>query len=76
MDEAKLSENLNTKEEITLFHKIVSKEIPSTIVYDDENVFAFRDINPQAPVHIIIVPKKMQGLNMLSDAKEEHIPIL
>jgi len=41
-----------------LFCKIVEKKIPSKIVYEDENVLAFEDINPQAPVHILVVPKK------------------
>ena len=40
-----------------LFCKIIDGEIPSTKVYEDDNVYAFRDINPQAPVHVIIVPK-------------------
>ena len=42
----------------TLFEKIASREIPAVIVYEDDFVIAFRDINPQAPTHIIIVPKK------------------
>ena len=41
-----------------LFCKIINGDIPSTKVYEDEYVFAFRDINPQAPVHILVVPKK------------------
>ena len=41
-----------------LFCKIIDRKIPSKIVYEDEHVFAFEDINPQAPVHILIVPKK------------------
>lgn len=41
-----------------LFCSIIAGEIPSDKVYEDENVYAFRDINPQAPVHILIVPKK------------------
>lgn len=41
-----------------LFCKIVAGEIPSGKVYEDENVFAFRDIAPQAPVHVLLVPKK------------------
>jgi len=41
-----------------LFCKIISGEIPSTRVYEDDYVCAFRDISPQAPVHILIVPKK------------------
>lgn len=41
----------------TLFTRILQREIPADIVYEDEHVFAFRDIQPQAPVHILIVPK-------------------
>ena len=40
-----------------LFCKIIAKEIPSNIVYEDERCLAFRDIEPQAPVHIILIPK-------------------
>jgi len=40
-----------------LFCKIINGEIPSTCVYEDDNVFAFRDIYPQAPVHILVIPK-------------------
>jgi histidine triad (HIT) family protein len=42
----------------TLFEKIIAREIPSDIVYEDDLVLAFRDIKPQAPVHVLIVPKK------------------
>ena len=42
----------------TLFEKIAAREIPAAIVYEDESVLAFRDIHPQAPTHIVIVPKK------------------
>ena len=41
-----------------LFCKILAGEIPSQKVYEDDNVYAFRDINPQAPVHVLIIPKK------------------
>ncbi|NMB25483.1 MAG: histidine triad nucleotide-binding protein [Firmicutes bacterium] len=41
-----------------LFCRIISQEIPSDIVYEDDFVLAFRDINPQAPVHILVIPKK------------------
>ncbi len=41
-----------------LFCKIAAGEIPSTKVYEDEQVFAFRDINPQAPTHILVIPKE------------------
>lgn len=42
----------------TLFSKIIDREIPADIVYEDEQCLAFRDINPQAPVHILVIPKK------------------
>ena len=41
-----------------IFCKIVRKEIPSEIVYEDEKVIAFKDINPQAPYHILVIPKE------------------
>lgn len=52
----------------TIFSKIIRKEIPASIVYEDELVLAFRDINPKAPVHILIIPKmdidKIQNINL------------
>jgi histidine triad (HIT) family protein len=42
----------------TLFEKIIAREIPAAIVYEDAEVLAFRDIHPQAPTHVLIVPKK------------------
>ena len=43
---------------MTLFHKIIQREIPADIVYEDEHLIAFRDIAPQAPVHVLFVPKQ------------------
>ena len=55
-----------------LFCKIIKGEIPSTKVYENDQVFAFRDINPQAPTHILVVPKKhvssVAEIDQLSDA--------
>lgn len=42
----------------TIFSKIIRKEIPANIVYEDELCLAFKDINPQAPTHILVIPKK------------------
>ena len=42
----------------TLFSKIIRREIPADIVFEDEHVLAFRDINPQAPVHVLFIPKR------------------
>lgn len=50
----------------TIFTKIINKEIPADVVYEDDLCLAFRDINPQAPVHILIIPKK--ALPQLNDA--------
>lgn len=47
------------------FDKIIAKEIPSSIVYEDDKVLAFRDINPQAPVHVLVIPKFRDGLTEL-----------
>jgi histidine triad (HIT) family protein len=50
----------------TIFTKIINREIPADIVYEDDLCLAFRDINPQAPVHILIIPKKT--IPQLNDA--------
>lgn len=55
-----------------IFCKIAHKEIPSNFVYEDESVVAFRDLEPQAPVHVLIIPKKHIGsmLELAADDKE------
>lgn len=53
----------------TLFSKIIRREIPADIVYEDNLCLAFRDINPQAPVHVLVVPKK--PLPRLADAESQ-----
>ncbi|HUR33998.1 MAG TPA: histidine triad nucleotide-binding protein [Vicinamibacterales bacterium] len=57
-----------------LFCKIVSREIPASIVYEDDRVLAFNDINPQAPTHVLIVPK--QHIGTLNDLQQGHDPIV
>lgn len=57
-----------------LFCKIIKKEIPSTIVYEDEEVLAFRDINPVAPVHVLVIPKK--HISSLVDLEPEDEAIV
>jgi histidine triad (HIT) family protein len=42
----------------TIFSKIIKREIPADIVYEDDEILAFRDINPQAPVHVLVIPKE------------------
>ena len=54
-----------------IFCKIVSGDIPSSKIYEDEQVVAFRDISPQAPTHILVVPKRhISGVNELASADE------
>jgi histidine triad (HIT) family protein len=60
----------------TLFTKIINREIPGDIVYEDEHVVAFRDITPQAPVHIIIVPRtEIPGVASIDDTGD-HLYLL
>jgi histidine triad (HIT) family protein len=54
-----------------IFCKIIRGEIPSNKVYEDEHVFAFKDINPAAPVHVLVVPKT--HINSLEDLNSENI---
>ena len=57
-----------------LFCKIVSGEIPSSKVYENEMVYAFRDINPQAPTHILVIPKKhMSSISDIDAADDREI---
>ncbi len=53
----------------TIFTKIINREIPSDIVFENDKVIAFKDINPQAPVHILVVPKK--EIPTINDIKPE-----
>eukprot|EP00245_Coleochaete_scutata_P006077 TRINITY_DN20206_c0_g1_i1.p1 TRINITY_DN20206_c0_g1~~TRINITY_DN20206_c0_g1_i1.p1 ORF type:complete len:193 (-),score=24.77 TRINITY_DN20206_c0_g1_i1:453-1031(-) len=60
----------------TIFDKIIRREIPAAIVFEDEKCLAFKDINPQAPVHLVLIPKQRDGLTQLSKAEERHKEIL
>ena len=59
--------------EETIFSKIIRKEIPADIVYEDDLVTAFRDINPQAPTHVLIIPNKLIPTAADVTAEDEHI---
>ena len=58
----------------TIFEKIIKKEIPSTIVYEDEDVIAIKDINPIAPVHLLVISKKV--IPSFQEIKKEDFPII
>ena len=63
-------------EEVTIFDKIVKKEIPATIIYEDEQCLAFRDIAPVAKTHFLVIPKDRDGLTGISAAEERHKQLL
>ena len=59
---------------MTLFEKIIAREIPAKIVFEDDDVIAFQDVNPQAPVHVLIVPKRV--IPRLADANQSDQALL
>lgn len=58
----------------TIFSKIIRREIPAKIVYEDDLCLAFEDVNPQAPLHVLLIPKQL--IPKLSDSKETDIKLL
>jgi len=59
---------------VTIFQKIIDRELPAEIVYEDEHCLAFRDISPQAPVHVLVIPK--EPIERLSAAGPQHAELL
>ena len=57
-----------------LFKKIIDRQIPASIVYEDDQCLAFRDVNPQAPVHVLIIPRKVIPTH--ADLQEEDGPLV
>ena len=62
------------KMEDCIFCKIVNKEIPATVVYEDEDIIAFEDLHPLAPVHTLVIPKK--HISSLNEMNEENAKII
>ena len=58
----------------TIFDKIISKEIPSNIIYEDKDYLAFSDVNPQAPIHILIIPKRR--ISTINDVKASDAELI
>jgi len=58
---------------MTLFEKIIARQIPAKIAYEDNMVLAFHDINPQAPTHVLIVPKKAIARLALAESQDEAL---
>jgi histidine triad (HIT) family protein len=65
---------MTNPEGMTIFEKIVRREIPAQIVYENEDVLAFHDVDPKAPVHVLIVPKRV--IPRLSEVSEGDGPLL
>jgi histidine triad (HIT) family protein len=59
---------------MTIFEKIIARQIPAKIIWEDDDAIAFHDVDPQAPVHVLIVPKK--AVTRLSDATDEDAALL
>jgi len=59
---------------MTIFAKIIAREIPAKIVWENDDAIAFEDVNPQAPVHVLIVPKKI--IPRLAEAKDSDQAVL
>ncbi len=60
--------------ETTIFHRIIAKDIPADIVYEDDEVLAFKDIHPKAPTHILFIPKEFVASIADVTAETSHIP--
>lgn len=60
--------------DVTIFDKIINREIPAQIVYEDASVLAFRDIQPQAPTHVLVIPKKkVARFSQLADLSPQDV---
>ena len=64
------------EQEVTLFDRIVKKEIPANVIFEDDRALAFRDINPVTPTHFLVIPKDRAGLTGLRKAAPEHAALL
>ncbi|GMH49494.1 hypothetical protein TrRE_jg1288 [Triparma retinervis] len=67
---------LATEGQPTIFDKLLSGDIPSTEVHSDDLCYAFRDISPQGPTHVLVIPKDRDGLTRLSSAREDQKSLL
>ena len=59
---------------MTIFEKIIAREIPAKIIWEDDDVLAFHDVNPQAPVHVLVVPKRV--IPRIAEAKDSDQALL
>jgi histidine triad (HIT) family protein len=71
-DEVSKAQSANLSNVPTIFDKLLSKEIPSQVVYEDDRAYCFRDVNPQAPFHALVIPRQKDGLVGLSSMQEDQ----
>lgn len=64
------------EESPTIFDKIIAGDIPAFVVKEDSDIIAFKDINPAAPSHVLVIPKDRNGLSCLRKSSAEHVEIL
>lgn len=74
VEKAKAAAGGGEKAEMTLFEKIIARQIPADIIYEDDKSLAFNDIAPQAPVHFLVIPKK--PITMIEKAEDEDGEVL
>lgn len=67
---------IRDEEPETIFDKIIAGEIPATVLLEDDHIMAFKDINPAAPAHALVIPKDRMNLSSLRKSSPEHIEIL
>jgi histidine triad (HIT) family protein len=59
---------------MTIFQKIIDRQIPADIVYEDDRCLAFRDVKPQAPTHVLVIPKK--AIKSIDDVADDDAPLV
>jgi len=67
---------LQDEEAPTIFDKIIAGDIPAAVVKEDTDLIAFKDIQPAAPAHVLVIPKDRNGLSSLRKSSNEHLEIL
>jgi len=70
----RFTRSLQVTKAMTIFEKIIARQIPAKIIWEDDDAVAFHDVDPQAPVHVLIVPKRV--VPRLADAKDEDCALL
>lgn len=76
VENARRAASSGAQNEPTIFDKIINKEIPVKLLYEDDECLAFNDIAPQAPVHFLVIPKRRIGMIENATENDEHVSVL